>query len=49
MTLAFLTVLYAAGFLAWLVDLPKYSTTEAAISAVVAGLGAGYFLCALMP
>jgi hypothetical protein len=48
MTLTFLTVLYVAGLTAWLLDRRwPWSDTPAFIGgAVVAGLGAGFFLSA---
>ena len=44
MTLTFLTVLFVAGFAAWLLDLGRYPVAVILPGAVVAGLGAGIFL-----
>lgn len=46
--LAFVTVLWLAGFVAWVTDRrwPWTQTAMAMPAAVVAGLGAGYFLAA---
>ncbi len=43
-TLALLTVLWAAGFVAWLLDIGRYPTSVILPGAVVAGLTAGIFL-----
>ena len=42
--LLFLTVLWAAGFVAWLLDVGRWPTAVALPGAVVAGLGAGIVL-----
>lgn len=48
MTLTFLTVLWAAGLVAWLTDSawPWADGPLAFASVIVAGIGAGMFLCA---
>ena len=43
-TLVFLSVLWAAGFTAWLLDVGRYPTAVILPGAVVAGLGAGIVL-----
>lgn len=47
-TLTFCTILWVAGFLAWVTDgrWPWTDTAAAVPAAVVAGLGAGLFLAA---
>ena len=42
--LLFLTVVFAAGLVAWVVDLGEHDTVTAVAGTVVAGLGAGIFL-----
>ena len=44
MTLIFLTVLFVAGLLAWILDLAHWDTPTAGAGTIVAGLGAGVFL-----
>ena len=46
-TLLFLSLLFAAGLLAWLLDFPHWDPPLAVAGAVVAGLGCGLFLAAL--
>ena len=43
-TLVFLSVLWAAGFVAWLLDIGRYPTADILPGAVVAGLWAGIFM-----
>jgi len=43
-TLVFLSVLWAAGFVAWALDFGRYPTSVILPGAVVAGLGAGIFM-----
>lgn len=43
-TLVFLSVLWAAGFVAWLLDIGRYPLPVILPGAVVAGLGAGIFM-----
>lgn len=45
-TLVFLTILFAAGLAAWILDLDNVDTPTAVSGAVIAGLGAGIFLSA---
>jgi hypothetical protein len=42
--LLFLTVVFAAGLVAWVVDLGEHDTVTAVAGTIVAGLGAGVFL-----
>jgi hypothetical protein len=42
--LLFLTVVFAAGLVAWVVDLGEHDTVTAVAGTVVAGLGAGIFM-----
>ena len=42
--LIFVTVLFAAGLVAWVVDLGEHDTVTAVAGTIVAGLGAGVFL-----
>lgn len=44
MTLIFLTILFVAGLLAWLLDLGNVDTGTAVAGTIVAGIGAGLFL-----
>ena len=44
--LLFLTVVFAAGLVAWVVDLGEHDTPTAVAGTIVAGLGAGIFLAA---
>jgi hypothetical protein len=44
--LLFLTVVFAAGLVAWVVDLGEHDTVTAVAGTIVAGLGAGVFLAA---
>ena len=44
--LAFLTLIFAAGLVAWAVDLGEHDTVTAVAGTIVAGLGAGVFLAA---
>ena len=41
--LLFLTVVFAAGLVAWVVDLGEHDTVTAVAGTIVAGLGAGMF------
>ena len=42
--LLFLTLLFVAGLLAWILDLARWDTPTAVAGTIVAGLGAGIFL-----
>ena len=42
--LLFLTVVFAAGLIAWILDLNRWDTPTAVAGTIVAGLGAGVFL-----
>lgn len=42
--LLFLSVLFLAGLIAWIVDLNRLDTPTAVAGTIVAGLGAGIFL-----
>lgn len=44
--LLFLTVVFAAGLVAWILDLAHWDTPTAVAGTIVAGLGAGIFLAA---
>ena len=44
MTLIFLTMLFVAGLLAWILDVGDWDTGTAVAGTIVAGLGAGAFL-----
>ena len=46
--LLFLTVVFAAGLIAWILDLAHWDTPTAVAGTIVAGLGAGAFLGAWM-
>lgn len=41
--LLFLSVLFLAGLIAWIVDLNRWDTPTAVAGTIVAGLGAGVF------
>ena len=43
-TVIFLTMLFVAGLLAWILDLAHWDTPTAVAGTIVAGLGAGLFL-----
>lgn len=43
-TVIFLTMLFVAGLLAWILDLANWDTPTAVAGTIVAGLGAGVFL-----
>ena len=45
-TAIFLTMLFVAGLLAWILDLANWDTPTAVAGTIVAGLGAGAFLAA---
>lgn len=42
--LVFLSILFTAGLVAWVVDLGEHDTVTAVAGTIVAGLGAGMFL-----
>ncbi len=44
--LVFLSILFTAGLLAWILDLAHWDTPTAVAGTIVAGLGAGVFLAA---
>ena len=44
--LIFVTVLFVAGLVAWILDLNRWDTPTAVAGTIVAGLGAGIFLAA---
>ena len=46
--LLFLTVVFAAGLVAWVVDLGEHDTVTAVAGTIVAGLGAGLFIAAFV-